>query len=96
MTSWTFLGRAADFEETIQLAVTLRPDLVLIDIEMSAAAVAIAAIVTTAADVHIIGMFAGCIPLSAAGLVLGMNAFIDRARLHTELLPLLQRMYGHR
>jgi len=44
--------------------------LVLLDIETPSAMVAIAAILTTAADVQIVGMFAGCIPLDAAGLVL--------------------------
>ena len=37
------VGRGATFEETIQLAVHLRPDLVLMDIEMPSAMVAIAA-----------------------------------------------------
>lgn len=90
------LGRASNFEETIQLAVTLRPDLVLMDVEMPSAMVAIAAIVTTVADVHMVGLFAGCIPLEAAGLVLAVNAFVDKTRLRTELLPLLQGMYSNR
>jgi CheY-like chemotaxis protein len=90
------VGRAANFEETIQLAVNIRPDLVLMDIEMPSAMVAIAAILTTAADVQIVGMFAGCIPLDAPGLVLLFNTFIDKARLHNELLPLLQVMRRYR
>ena len=90
------VGRAANFEETIQLAVNLRPDLVLMDIEMPSAMLAIAAITTTAADVQIVGMFAGCISLDAAGLILSVNTFIDKARLHNELLPLLQAMRRYR
>ena len=47
------LGRAANFQETIQLAsLCLLPDLVLMDFEIPAAMVAIAAIVTAAPDVH--------------------------------------------
>ena len=90
------IGRAANFEETIQLVVNLQPELVLLDIEMPSAMLAIAAIVTTAADVHIVGMFAGCISLDAARLVPSVDAFIDRARLPNELLPLLQAMRRYR
>jgi DNA-binding LytR/AlgR family response regulator len=90
------VGRAANFEETIQLVVTLRPDLVLMDIEMPSAMLAIAAIITTVADAHIVGMFTGCIPLDAAGLVPAVNAFIDKARLRNEFLPLLQAMHRYR
>ena len=57
------LGRAANFEKTIQLVVNLRPDLVLMDIEMPSAMVAIATIISTGADVQIVGMFNACIPL---------------------------------
>jgi CheY-like chemotaxis protein len=78
------------------MVVNLQPDLVLMDIEMPSAMLAIAAIVTTAADVHIVGMFAGCISLDAARLVPSVDAFIDRARLPNELLPLLQAMRRYR
>ena len=83
------LGRAANFEETIQLAVNRRPDLVLIDIEMPSAMVAIAAIIATATDVQIVGMFDACIPLQAPALILSVSAFIDKARLRNDLLPVL-------
>ena len=83
------LGRAANFEETIQLAVNLRPDLVLIDVEMPSAMVAIAAIIATATDVQIVGMFDACIPLQAPALILSVSAFIDKARLRNDLLPVL-------
>ena len=90
------IGRAGNFEETIQMVVNLQPDLVLMDIEMPSAMLAIAAIVTTAANVHIVGMFAGCISLDAARLVPAVDAFMDRARLPNELLPLLQAMRRYR
>jgi len=83
------VGRGATFEETIQLAVHLRPDLVLMDIEMPSAMVAIAAIIATATDVQIVGMFDACIPLHAAALILSVSAFIDKARLRNDLLPVL-------
>ena len=86
------LGRAANFEETIQLVVNLRPDLVLMDIDMPSAMVAIAAIITTAADVQIVGMFNACIPLHAPGLILSVRAFIDKARLCNDFLPLLHAL----
>jgi DNA-binding LytR/AlgR family response regulator len=86
------VGRSANFQETIDLVVNLRPDLVLVDIEMPSAMVAIAAIILTVTDVHIVGMFAGCIPLDSTAVVLAVNAFIDKARLRNDLLPLLQAM----
>ena len=75
------LGRAANFQETIQLAASLLPDLVLMDFEMPAAMVAIAAIVTAAPDVQIVGIFNASIPLHTPGLFLSVNALIDKARL---------------
>jgi CheY-like chemotaxis protein len=90
------LGRAANFEETIQLVVTLRPDLVLMDIEMRSAMVAIAAIITTAADVQVVGMFNACIPLHAPGLILSVSAFIDKSRLCNDLLPVLHSLIRYR
>lgn len=65
-------------------------------IEMPSAMVAIAAIITTVADVQVVGMFAGCVPLDAAGLVLAVNAFIDKERLRNELLPLLRSIHRYR
>jgi DNA-binding NarL/FixJ family response regulator len=90
------VGRAANFEETIQLAVNLRPDLVLIDVEMPSTMVAIAAMITAGADIQIVGMFEGTIPLVAAGLILSVNAFVDKSRLRTKLVPLLQTMRRYR
>jgi DNA-binding NarL/FixJ family response regulator len=88
------VGRAANFEETIQLAIALQPDLVLMDMEMPSAMVAVAAITIAAADLNIVGMsFAGSIPLDRPGLILSVNALIDKRRLRNELLPLLRAMY---
>jgi DNA-binding NarL/FixJ family response regulator len=91
------IGRAANFDETIQLVVNLRPDLVLMDIEMPSAMLVIAAVTIVGADVQIVGMsFAGCIPLAAPGLILSVNALIHKGRLSNELLPLLQTMHRSR
>jgi len=86
------VGRAANFEETIHLTVNLRPDLVLLDMEMPSAMVAIAAISTTAADVEIVGMFNTCIPLHAPGLLLSVSAFMDEARFCNDFLPVLHAL----
>ena len=61
------LGRAANFEETIHLTVNLRPDLILLDMEMPSAMVAIAAISTTAADVEIVGCSMPVFPCTRQG-----------------------------
>jgi hypothetical protein len=87
------IGRAANFEETIHQVVNLRPDLVLIDIEMPSAMLAIAAIITTGVDVQIVGMSNACIPLHAPGLILSLPALVDKARLSTNLLPLVHALY---
>ena len=87
------LGRAANFEETIHLTVNLRPDLVLLDMEMPSAMVAIAAISTTAAaDVDIVGMFNACIPLHTPGLLLSVSALMDKARFCNDFLPVLHAL----
>jgi hypothetical protein len=86
------LGRAANFEETIHLTVNLRPDLVLLDMGMPSAMVAIAAISTTAADVDIVGMFNACIPLHAPGLLLSVSAFMDKARFCNDFVPVLHAL----
>ena len=56
---------------------------------MSSAMVAIAAIITTAPHVQIVGMFNACIPLHAPALMLSVSAFIDKARMWNDLLPVL-------
>jgi hypothetical protein len=86
------LGRAANFEETIYLTVDLGPDLVLLDMEMPSAMVAIAAMSTTAADVEIVGMFNACIPLHAPGLLLSVGGFMDKARFCNDFLPVLHAL----
>jgi len=90
------VGRAANFEETIQLAVELQPDMVLIDIQMPSAMLAFAAIITTVRHVYMVGLFAGRFPPDAAALILSVNVFVDKARLRDELLPLLPTIHRYR
>ena len=90
------VGRATNFEETIQLVVSLRPDLVLMDMEMPSAMVAIAATITIAADVQIVGMFNACLPLQEPALILSVAAFVDKARLASDFLPVLHAVIRRR
>lgn len=90
------IGRAANFQETIKQVVTLRPDLVLMDIEMPSAMVAIAAIISIGVNVQIVGMFNACIPLHGPALILSVSAFIDKARFSNDFLPTLQALIRRR
>ncbi len=87
-------GRAQNFEEMIELALSLRPDLILMDIEMASAHLAIAAILLlSAADTKIVGMAADSISLAAPSLILSLSALIHKSRLREELLPVLRALY---
>jgi CheY-like chemotaxis protein len=89
------VGRAANVEETIQLAVNLQPDLVLMNIEMPSVDVAIA-VIMAATDTRIIGLSsAGSIPLQSPSLILAVSALIDKAHLREELLPVLYTLYRY-
>jgi CheY-like chemotaxis protein len=86
------VGRAQDFEETIELAISLQPDLILLDIEMASAPLAIAAILLSAADSKIVGMAADSNPLRPPSLILSLSALIHRSRLREEFLPVLHAL----
>jgi DNA-binding NarL/FixJ family response regulator len=90
------VGRAATFEETIELAVRLRPDLVLMDVEMPSANLAVAAILLSAVDTRMIGISAGdSIPLDAPSLILSFSALLHQSRLREEFLPVLHALYSY-
>jgi DNA-binding NarL/FixJ family response regulator len=90
------IGRAANFEETIHLAVNHQPDIVLIDLEMASASLAIAAITLSARhSVMIVGMSAAePIPLHALGAVTSVDALVHKACLRREFLPVVGVLYG--
>jgi len=90
------VGRATNFEETIELALSLRPDLVLMDIEMPSANVAIRAILMSTAETRIVGVVAGdSIPLETPNLILSFNALLHQSRLREEFLPALEALYSY-
>ena len=88
------VGRAQNCEQTIELVVSLQPDLVLIDIAMPSANLAIGAILVSAAETKILGMAADSIPLEAPSLILSCSALIHQSRLREEFLPALHALDG--
>jgi CheY-like chemotaxis protein len=90
------VGRATNFEETIELALDFRPDLVLMDIEMASAHVAMAAILLTTAETKIIGVSAAdSIPLESPSLILSFSALLHQSRLREQFLPALNALYRY-
>ena len=90
------VGRARNFEETIQLAVRLRPDVVLMELEMPSADLAVAAIVLSAVDTKLIGISAAdSTPLGAPSLILSFSALLHQSRLREEFLPVLEALYSY-
>ncbi|HXW90386.1 MAG TPA: hypothetical protein VEK33_07545 [Terriglobales bacterium] len=88
------VGRAQNLEQTIELVVSLRPDLVLMDIAMPSANLAIEAILVSATETKIVGMAADSIPLEAPSLILSCSALIHKSRLREEFLPALHALDG--
>lgn len=92
------IGRAATFEEAIQLAVKLQPDLVLMDIELPFANLAVAAIILSgaASRMKVVGMCtANSISLRAPSSILAFNALIHKERLCQELCSILDVLDCH-
>jgi DNA-binding NarL/FixJ family response regulator len=89
------IGRAANFEEAIQLVANHQPDMVLIDLEMPLANLAIPAmILCTRTSVKIAGLCATeTIPLLALDFITGVNALIHRSRLRQEFLSVVGALY---
>ncbi|HXM59544.1 MAG TPA: response regulator [Terriglobales bacterium] len=87
------VGRAADFKEAIKLAVTLEPDLVLMDLEMPSANMAIS-IINLCSDqdgTRIVGMSdEESIRLD---LILAVSAIVPKPNLRQEFLPILNALY---
>jgi chemotaxis response regulator CheB len=90
------LGRAANFEETIQLVVNHRPDLVLLDLDMPLANLLIPAIIlSTNAPVRVVGMSAmATFHSHADDVLMAVNALLHREHLLREFVPVVGALYG--
>ena len=89
------IGRAASFDEAIQLAVNLQPDLVLMDIEIPFANLAVATIILSGAisRMKIIGMCAAnSLSLRAPTVILAFSALIHKGSLRQELCSVLDAL----
>ena len=90
------VGRATTVEETIELAVRLRPDLVLMDIDMPSANLAVAAILLSAPYTKLLGTAAEeSIALEAPSVILSFSALLHQSRLREEFLPVLHALYSY-
>ncbi|MGA8273645.1 MAG: hypothetical protein WB919_18935 [Candidatus Sulfotelmatobacter sp.] len=90
------IGRAANFEEVIELAVNHQPDMVLIDLEMPLASMAIPAItLATRARVKIVGMAnTEFIASRALDVIVSVQAIVHKAHPQQELLPVAIAPFG--
>jgi DNA-binding NarL/FixJ family response regulator len=90
------IGRAANFEETIELVVNHQPDLVLIDLEMPLANLAIPAIIlSTRTSVRVLGMCAGeASRRESLDALTSLNALLHKSRLRQEFLPVVEALYN--
>jgi DNA-binding NarL/FixJ family response regulator len=85
------IGRASTFEETIQLVVNQEPDLVLIDLDMPLANLAIPAIILSARrSVGIVGMCSGeTVSMEPIEILMSMDALVHKAHLTDEFRVVL-------
>jgi chemotaxis response regulator CheB len=90
------IGRAANFEETIQLVVNHQPDAVLIDLEMSLANVAIPVIIlSSCSSVKIVGVCAGeTFLLRHLDMIAMVNALVHKERLREEFATVMEALYS--
>ena len=90
------VGRAANFNESLQLVVDLRPDLILVDLNMPCVDFLIALMVLSgdASDMKVVAMcHEESIPLQAPSLILNVNAFIHKARIRQEFLSVFRALF---
>jgi DNA-binding NarL/FixJ family response regulator len=90
------IGRAGDFEETIQLVANHQPDIVLIDLEMPLAKLVIPAVVlATRASVRVVGMCGtDTIPPSMLDVITLLGAVLHKSRLRDEFPVAVRGLYG--
>jgi len=90
------VGRATSVVETIELTVRLRPDLVLMDIDMPSANLAVAAILLAAPYTKLLGIAAEeSIALEAPSVILSFSALLHQSRLREEFLPVLHALFSY-
>jgi DNA-binding NarL/FixJ family response regulator len=95
------IGRASNFEETIQLVVNHQPELVLIDLEMPLSSLAIPAIILCSrSSPKVVGMCdeemcdGEAAPLQPLDVIASVNALIHKSRLRQDFLPLIDELFG--
>jgi DNA-binding NarL/FixJ family response regulator len=90
------VGRAANFNESVQLVVDLQPDLIFVDLNMPCVDFLIALMVLSGdiPDMKIVAMSSEeSIPLQAPGLMLNVSAFIHKARIRQEFLLVFKVLF---
>jgi len=91
------IGRAANFDEAIQLAVNLQPDRVLMDIAMPYANLGVAAIILSegVSPRKVVGMCgANSMDFEAPSNILAFGAPLHKARLRKEFCTVLDALDG--
>ena len=87
------VGQAASFKEAIKMSVSLQPDLVLMDLEMPSADLAISIInlCSDQGETRIVGMSGeDSIRLE---LIMAVSAIVPKPNLRQEFLPILNALY---
>jgi DNA-binding NarL/FixJ family response regulator len=88
-------GRAANFEEIIELVVMHQPDVVLVDLDMPFVNLIVPAVIlSTRAAVRVVGMYDLALPSHVNGVLTILDALIRKEDLRQEFLPLLGALYG--
>jgi CheY-like chemotaxis protein len=83
-------GRAANFEEIIELVVTHQPDVVLVDLDMPFVNLIVPAVIlSTRAMVKVVGMYEVVLPSHVNRVLTILDALIRKEDLRHEFLPLL-------
>ena len=91
------IGRAANFEETIELVVNHQPDLVLVDLDIPLVNLVIPAIILCrCAAVKVVGLSQGVFPSHANDPLMAVDALIHKQDLYHDLLPVIRALYGER
>jgi DNA-binding NarL/FixJ family response regulator len=89
------IGRATNFEETIELVVNHQPDLVLVDLDIPLVNLVIPAIILCrCAALKVVGLSQGAFPSHANDPLMAIDALIHKQDLCHDLLPVISALYG--